>query len=36
MIFGAGLALSLYRDYIMALPDKFANRDGLFRVISWR
>jgi hypothetical protein len=35
-IFTAGLVLSVYRDRLLALPDKIKRREGLFRVLSWR
>jgi hypothetical protein len=35
-IFTAGLILSVYRDRLLALPDKIKRREGLFRVLSWR
>ncbi len=35
-IFTAGLVLSIYRDRLLALPDKIKRRQGVFRVLSWR
>lgn len=35
-LFGLGLALSMYRERLLLLPEKFANREGLFKVIGWR
>lgn len=35
-IFGIGLFLSLYRDRLLALPDRIKRREGVFRVLSWR
>jgi len=35
-VFGIGIALSMYREKLLELPDKISNREGLFRVISWR
>ncbi|HEV3303598.1 MAG TPA: hypothetical protein VG055_28360 [Planctomycetaceae bacterium] len=36
LIFAAGVALSIYRDRLLALPDQIANREGFFRIIDWR
>jgi hypothetical protein len=36
LLFVAGLLLAVYRDHLLALPDRVANRKGLFKVISWR
>jgi hypothetical protein len=36
VLFAAGVALSMYRDRLLALPEKIAKREGLFRVIAWR
>jgi hypothetical protein len=36
IIFGVGLALSVYRDRLLALPDKIKRREGVFRVFGWR
>jgi hypothetical protein len=36
LIFAAGIALSLYREKLLELPDRFAKREGLFRIINWR
>jgi hypothetical protein len=35
-LFTAGLLLSVYRDRLLALPDKIQRREGLFRVLNWR
>lgn len=35
-IFGIGLFLSLYRDRLLALPDRIKRREGVFRVLGWR
>ena len=31
-----GLFLSVYRDRLLALPDKIKRREGLFKILSWR
>jgi hypothetical protein len=36
LIFSLGLALSVYRDRLAEIPDRFARREGVFRFISWR
>ncbi len=36
LIFLTGVMLSIYRDRLLALPSKIANREGIFRVIDWR
>lgn len=36
LIFACGAALSVYRDRLLALPEQFARREGLFRVVDWR
>jgi hypothetical protein len=35
-VFVVGLLLSVYRDRLLALPDKIKRREGVFRVLSWR
>ena len=35
-LFGIGLALSIYREQLLQLPERIANREGVFRVMSWR
>jgi hypothetical protein len=36
LLFGAGVALSVYRERLLALPEKIREREGVFRVLSWR
>ena len=36
LVFMAGLILSIYRDKLLALPDRIAKREGIFQVIGWR
>jgi hypothetical protein len=36
LIFGSGIVLSIYREKLLELPERFANREGVFRVINWR
>ena len=35
-LFAAGVVLSVYRERLLALPDRVAARDGLFRILDWR
>lgn len=35
-IFLVGLLLAMYRDRLIALPDRIAKREGIFSVIGWR
>ena len=36
LLFAIGLGLSLYRDRLLALPDKIKRREGIFKILSWR
>ncbi|RCS53924.1 hypothetical protein DTL42_01790 [Bremerella cremea] len=36
VFFGVALLLSIYRDTLLALPERVRNRQGLFRVLTWR
>jgi hypothetical protein len=36
VFFAAGLLLSLYRDRLLALPERIKRREGVFRVLTWR
>ncbi|MCI0640874.1 MAG: hypothetical protein L0Y72_30350 [Gemmataceae bacterium] len=36
LLFGTGLALSLYRDRILQLPGKIKRGEGIFKVLNWR
>jgi MFS family permease len=35
-VFALGILLSVYRDRLLALPDKARRREGVFRVLGWR
>ena len=35
-LFLTGLLLSVYRDRLLALPEKVKQRSGLFRILNWR
>jgi hypothetical protein len=36
LLFGSGLFLSLYRDWLLALPARVRRREGIFRFFDWR
>jgi hypothetical protein len=36
LFFSVGLILSLYRDRLLALPERIRRREGVFRVLTWR
>lgn len=36
LLFGVGLLLSVYRDRLLALPDKIKRREGVFKILTWR
>jgi len=36
LFFAVGLLLSLYRDRLLALPERIKRREGVFRVLTWR
>ena len=36
VVFACGIALSVYRERLLQLPEKIANREGVFKVLSWR
>jgi len=36
VIFGLGIALSVYREKLLQLPDRIAKRQGVFRILNWR
>lgn len=36
IFFGTALLLSIYRDYLLALPERVRQGKGLFRVLTWR
>lgn len=35
-LFAGGILLSIYRDRLLALPEKIKRREGLFRILNWR
>jgi len=36
VLFGLGIALSVYREKLLKLPQRIAEREGVFRVLDWR
>jgi len=36
LLFAAGIALSVYRERLLALPERMKSREGVFRVLNWR
>jgi hypothetical protein len=36
VLFGLGIALSIYREQLLQLPERIAKREGFFRVLNWR
>ena len=36
VLFGLGIALSIYREKLLQLPEQIAKREGVFRVLNWR
>lgn len=36
IFFAVSLLLSIFRDYLLAMPERFRRRRGLFRVLTWR
>lgn len=36
LLFVLGVALSIYREKLLELPERAANREGLFRILNWR
>jgi hypothetical protein len=35
-LFGTGLILAFFRDRLLTLPERFKNREGVFKVLTWR
>jgi len=36
LVFLMAIGLSVYREKILALPEKISNREGIFKVVDWR
>jgi hypothetical protein len=36
VLFALGIALSMYREKLLQLPEQIAKREGVFRVLNWR
>jgi hypothetical protein len=35
-VFALGVALSVYREKLLELPEQMAKREGVFRILNWR
>ena len=35
-VFALGIALSIYREKLLELPERVAKREGVFRILNWR
>lgn len=36
LLFGSGLILAFFRDRLLAIPERYQNKEGIFRVLTWR
>ena len=36
ILFAVGVALSVYRERLLALPERMKSREGVFQVLNWR
>ena len=36
VVFLLGIALSVYRERLLALPEQIAHREGIFKLLDWR
>jgi len=36
LVFAAGIALSVFREKLLSLPDQIAHRQGVFSMLNWR
>jgi hypothetical protein len=36
LLFAVGLVLSVYRDWLLTLPDRIRKREGVWNVLNWR
>jgi hypothetical protein len=36
LLFAAGIALSVYRERLLTLPERLKSREGVFQVLNWR
>lgn len=36
LVFAVGIALSIYREKLLKLPERIAKREGFFRIMNWR
>ncbi|WP_428303948.1 hypothetical protein [Lacipirellula sp.] len=36
LVFATGIALSVYREKLLRLPERISNREGIFKILNWR
>jgi hypothetical protein len=36
LLFALGVALSIYREKLLRMPERIVKREGVFRVLNWR
>ena len=36
IVFATGIALSVYREKLLKLPEQISNREGIFKILDWR
>ncbi len=36
LVFASGIALSVFREELLSLPDQIAHRQGVFSMLNWR
>ena len=36
LVFGTGIALSVYREKLLKLPEQMSMRKGIFKILKWR
>ncbi len=36
LVFAVAIGLSMYREKLLQLPNKIANREGIFKIVDWR
>ena len=36
LVFACGIALSIYREKLLEIPERLAQREGVFKIINWR
>jgi hypothetical protein len=36
LVFATGIALSVYREKLLKLPEQISKREGIFKILNWR